>query len=87
MSKTNLNFGNIEVKKSKFKFPVDINKVETKILPDKVSYGKKAFKYLMVTKLMIKSSHCVWCFQYWVDMLNALMELSRCPFLLKTKNC
>ena len=59
MSKTNLNFGNIEVKKSKFKFPVDINKVETKILPDKVSYGKKGFKYLMVTKLMIKSCHCV----------------------------
>ena len=33
--------------------------------------------------MMIKLNHCVQCFQNLVDMLNVLMKLSICLFLLK----
>lgn len=50
MSKANLNFDNIEIKKSAFhssKYLINIDKVniEKKVITNKISYGKSGFKY------------------------------------------
>ena len=55
MSKTNLNFGNIEVKKIAFhnsKYPINIEKVDIKkiLMSNRVSHGKKVFKYFIYYK-------------------------------------
>ena len=52
MSKTILNFDDIEVKKSAFhktKNPIDIDKIDIKntVISNKISYGKKGFEYFI----------------------------------------
>ena len=52
MSKVNLNFGDIEVKKIAFhnsKYPANIEKKDIKkiLMPIKVSFGKKGFEYFI----------------------------------------
>ena len=63
MRKANLNFNNIEVKKSAFHKIIDKVDVEKIVNTNKNSYGKNGFKYFLVTKMMIEISHCVQCLQ------------------------
>ena len=68
MSKANLSFGDIEVKKSTFnktKHPIDIDKVDIKTIltSDKISYAKKCFRNFIDIKIIKKSNYYVYCFQ------------------------
>lgn len=68
MSKGDLNFNNIEVKKSPFhnsKYLININKVDIEkiVNTNKISYGKNGLNTLLVKKMMIEIIRCVHCLQ------------------------
>ena len=59
MEKTVIKFGNIEIQKRKFnqhKRPISIKNVDInkRFVSNKVSFGKKGFKYLLATKILKK---------------------------------
>ena len=65
MSKTNLNFSDIDIKQSAFynsKYPINIEKVYIKkiLISNKVLYRKKmVLNTLLAIKMTIKLKHCV----------------------------
>ena len=52
MEKTNMKFGNIEIQKQKHKRPISIKTIEinTTVISNKFSFGKKGFKYIISYK-------------------------------------
>ena len=59
MDKTDIKFGHTEIQKQKFhqqKVPISIKKIyiNKTVVSNKVSFGKKGFKYLLATKMVKK---------------------------------
>ena len=85
IDKAVIKFGDIEIEKHKFhehKSPISIENVDINeiVVPNKVTFGKKGFRYFIVYKDAKKLVLYAYFFQKWVHIEETLMKLSICLF-------
>ena len=85
MEKTIIKFGDIEIRKQRFhqyKRPISAKNIDIKkiVVPNKVSFGKKGFKYFISHKDAKQIRPFSIFFQKWVHIEETLMKLNKCLF-------
>ena len=86
-----IKFGNIEMQKQKFhqhKRPISIKYIDINwiVVSNKVSFGKKDFKYVIGYKHVKKLDFYPYFSQKWVHLEKTLMKLNICVFGQKMMN-